>query len=202
MTTAFDSIAHTTQSDNPFFAPWGRPSNGAALVIDHILASDEAFMELLTGDYSANGDEAQRAVTRWANELMELKGPASVLGWDRGVQVALFGEDYVAEVIKDAAERFQVIREEFDSFVSSRISTLVNIEAAISWLKVLVEEVLARNDLHEDDYRKLAVLKEYKRAFQHIATMDQLMISKLQGMELLMAATAAKLVMVPANPCK
>lgn len=193
MTNAIDGILQVAQNENPLFASWARPGNDVSVVIDRLLVNPEALNELFTGDYSATGEDPEISIKRWMSELVSLKKPRNVLSWRQRLQSFLFGKSFTAELMADNEERFQTIRDEFDELVSTRISALVNVESAVSWLGLLVDEVIGRGDLSHDNLMKLSILEQYRESLEQIARMDQAMILKLQTLEQTLDFTALKL---------
>lgn len=193
MTNAIDNILQATQSENPLFAEWGRPGNDVSVVVDRLLVNPEAINELFTGDYTASGEDPSVAVLRWVEELKSLKQPRNVLTWSQRLQALLFGKSYSAAPLEDVEARFQALREEFDELVSARVSSLVNMEAAVSWLTLLVDEFYGRGELNEEAMTKLLILNEYRKSMSQISRMDEAIIRRLQASEQLMEFTALEL---------
>lgn len=197
MTNEIDNILQATQSENPLFAEWGRPGNDVSVVVDRLLVNPEAINELFTGDYTASGEDPSVAVVRWVKELKSLKQPRNVLTRSQRLKALLFGKSYSAAPLAAVEARFQTLREEFDELVSARISSLVNMEAAVSWLTLLVDEWCGRGELNEEAMTKLLILNEYRASMRQISRLDEAIIRRLQTSEQLMESTALELSLLP-----
>lgn len=193
MTDAIDNILKATQNENPLFVEWGRPGNDVAVVVDRLLVNPQAVNELFTGDYSASGEDPSEAVQRWAKELNSMKQSRSALTWRQRFQARVFGNFHEAPPLEAVETRFQALRDEFDDFVSARVSSLMNMEAAVSWLTLLVEEFYSRGELNEEAMTKLLIINEYRRSMSQISRMDEAIIRRLQDSEQLMDLTALEL---------
>lgn len=197
MTNEIDNILQATQSENPLFAEWGRPGNDVSVVVDRLLVNPEAINELFTGDYTASGEDPSVAVVRWVKELKSLKQPRNVLTRSQRLKALLFGKSYSAAPLAAVEARFQTLREEFDELVSARISSLVNMEAAVSWLTLLVDELCGRGELNEEAMTNLLILNEYRASMRQISRLDEAIIRRLQTSEQLMESTALELSLLP-----
>lgn len=197
MTNEIDNILQATQGENPLFAEWGRPGNDVSVVVDRLLVNPEAINELFTGDYTASGEDPSVALVRWVEELKSLKQPRNVLTRSQRLKALLFGKSYSAAPLAAVEARFQILREEFDELVSARISSLVNMEAAVSWLTLLVDELRGRGELNEEAMTKLLILNEYRASMRQISRLDEAIIRRLQTSEQLMESTALELSLLP-----
>lgn len=197
MTNEIDNILQATQSENPLFAEWGRPGNDVSVVVDRLLVNPEAINELFTGDYTASGEDPSVAVVRWVKELKSLKQPRNVLTRSQRLKALLFGKSCSAAPLAAVEARFQTLREEFDELVSARISSLVNMEAAVSWLTLLVDELCGRGELNEEAMTNLLILNEYRASMRQISRLDEAIIRRLQTSEQLMESTALELSLLP-----